>query len=194
MTRNLLLIFVFVVAALGSKGGPLFLEPSNTIYNNGIAGAEYPGKICSGGDWYNDCTPTTNHEIFYCFNYRLNVPVPCSNRTWDPMVNACGIAEVRTPNCTTKDCVDHVREFYEGSNVVYDSIGRWQCVNNRGYGKMCGDWESHAGDVLYFVFSVSSSSFERLFPSYPNRLAKQQCNQAYKAWKDKPESMAFSLF
>ena len=98
-------LFVLALISCAFAGFQSCYNPDTTIYNEGISGTPYPGKLCTP----HGCLDTQNHQIFYCYNFLLDVIVPCNNYTWDPISNNCGLMEVANPGCTTKECVDLTR-------------------------------------------------------------------------------------
>lgn len=177
------LFFVLSLISFSFAGFNTCYNPDVTIYNQGISGSTYPGKLCN----HQHCINTENHQIFFCYNYVVNVIVPCNSTTWDPISNFCGIVEVVNPGCTTKKCVDQTRmQFLDASQI-------WECVDPTGKSKLCGNFQSNEDELYFIADSLSFSLMFSLFGS-PHPLGGKQCKLAYDAWENRPESMSFDLF
>mmetsp|Transcript_12143 Transcript_12143/g.20720 ORF Transcript_12143/g.20720 Transcript_12143/m.20720 type:complete len:183 (+) Transcript_12143:21-569(+) len=153
-------------------------------WNKGINGNDYQTEYCLGMG--NECIQTTNHQVFYCWNYFLDIPVACSNKTWDPLTDMCGIIEKVNPHCETKTCVNVMRPLF----AEHSSFG-WECEDPNGNPKLCGNFES-GEDVLYLI--NRDIFYESI--SQPRGV---HCRQLYNVWAQEnlgnnADDMAFSLF
>ena len=174
--------FIFALFSCSFAGISRCFNPNTTIFTEGISGTPYPGKLCN----YNGkCIDTENQQIFFCYNFLLDIIVPCHNSTWDPISNFCAIVEVMNTGCETKKCVDQTRMlFYESSNI-------WECVGSNGKSKLCGNFQSNEDDL--FFFAASTTLYGSLLGS-PHPFGGKRCEFAFNAWEKKPESMTFELF
>ena len=174
-------LFVFALVSYSFAGFNSCFNPDRTIFNEGISGTPYPGKLCN----YNGkCIDTENQQIFYCYNFVLDIVVPCHNSTWDPVTNFCAIVEVLNPGCATKKCVDQTRMlFYEDSQL-------WECVDPNGNAKLCGNFQSNEDELFFFN---DDTLYGSLLGS-PRPFGGKRCHTVFNLWENKPESMSFDLF